>query len=191
MLVITSAKIIAQNWQDEIKDVDWFGDDVDFPQGNVTDDNLSDYLVDDLDDPLPQPKVNDPIKNPNQNQYLMQDDRPDYMTEIPIGNELLGIPETAREIEYSTPHNLIDDGMEFSEVISFEYTNRHGEYAGLRTVEPHYTFIAYTTGNEILVTFDRDVGDIRAFIVGNIHPGGVRYEDVKFQPKPEIMVGVY
>ena len=76
------------------------------------------------------------------------------------------------------------------EAIGFDYTNRHGAYAGWRIVEPHYTFYAYTTGNLVLVTWDRDVQDIRAFIVGNIHPNGVRYEGETFSPKPEIMRGI-
>ena len=86
---------------------------------------------------------------------------------------------------------MIYDGIDQGQVITFDYTNRFGQYAGTRTVEPHYTFIAKTTGNEVLVTHDRGQNDIRAFIVGNIHPYGVRYEGLTFEPKGEIMRGIY
>lgn len=117
--------------------------------------------------------------------------RPDWQEEIPLGNELLGIPEGTKEVEYDSGEQLIYDGIEQGQVITFDYTNRFGQYAGTRTVEPHYTFIANTTGNEVLVTHDREQNDIRAFIVGNIHPYGVRYEGITFEPKGEIMRGIY
>lgn len=119
------------------------------------------------------------------------DDTPEFRREIPVGNELLGIPEDSKEVEYNNPQQLVYDGIDNKEVISFDYTNRHGRYAGIRTVEPHYTFVAKTTGNEVLVSFDRDQGDIRAFIIGNIHPYGVRYRDVQFNIKDLIMRGVF
>jgi len=117
-------------------------------------------------------------------------------------NEVLGIPNETLEIVYDGSQDpntgeILDqqkqvyDGIDNNEVISFDYTDRHGRNAGRRIVEPYYTFIARTTGNEILVTFDKTKNDIRAFIVGNIHPYGVRYEDVQFEPKSEIMKGVY
>ena len=165
----------SQSFLDELEDVDWFDDEQDdLPsreQGFVTQDNYEEF----------EPR-NDDVLAPYD---------PDARSEIPLGNEMLGIPRDTNEVEYSDPIKLIDDGMEKQEVISFEYTNRFGAFAGLRTVEPHYTFIANTTNNEILVTFDRDSNAIRAFIVGNIHPFGVRYEDVHFIPKTEIMRGVF
>jgi len=99
-----------------------------------------------------------------------------------------------------TMQKLVYDGIDNAEVITFEYINRFNEYAGTRKVEPHYTFVAATTKNEVLVTWDLDKQGIRAFIVGNIHPYGVRYEGAQFQqddpeklglPREEIMTGVY
>lgn len=148
--------------------------------GFVDESNYEDYLVDDIEN--------------NQEDDLQQDtyepQAPNYMEEIPTGNQLLGVPEDSQEITYANPIQLVYDGVDNNEVISFQYTNRHGNYSGLRTVEPHYTFIAGSTGNEVLVTYDRDVNDIRAFIVSNIHPNGVRYKNVRFQDRPEIMRGI-
>ncbi len=185
MLKIVSSHIVrkGQSFFDEIRDVDWGEDKPVKPRhhhkdrkrkpGIVDDSNLDQYLDDDLDqklEPLPP-------------------ERPEsFMEEVPFR---VDAPEGIREVQYSDPMKLVYDAIDNAEVIAFEYTSRHGNYAGVRTVEPHYTFVAETTGNEVLVTFDRDRGDIRAFIVGNIHPNGVRYEKLEFDPRPEIMMGVY
>lgn len=187
-IISQTIKRAQSDWLDEVRDVDWGKDDVDWPSGYVNNDNLQDFLIDDLQntDVLDAPKN----QSPNQNLVPAAPAGDDYMSEIPKGSADLGIPEDTREVEYASSSQLINDGITRNEVVSFEYTNRHGAYAGLRTVEPHYTFMAYSTGNEILVTFDRDVQDIRAFIVGNMHPNGVRYDGIKFSPRPEIMNGV-
>lgn len=183
MLKIYSSHIRrwSQTWRDEIEDVDWFGENDDHLVG---DDNLKDYLVDDIEEPTKE-------EHPQQEQFTDEPTRPDYMDEIPTTNEYL-TPDAIKEIIYKDPDSLLEDAMksEPPEVIGFDYTNRHGAYAGWRTVEPHYVFYAYTTGNMVLVTWDRDVQDIRAFIVGNIHPNGVRYEGEKFAPRSEIMKGI-
>ena len=92
--------------------------------------------------------------------------------------------------------NLVYDGIDSNEIVAFRYTTRHGIDIGYRKVEPHYTFVATTTGNEVLVTYDltpgidESKGRIRAFIVGNIQDG-VRYEGEEFSPRSEIMRGIY
>lgn len=160
----------SQTFLDEIRD------DVEEPERSINEDNYEDYLVDEVEDrPIPREEY------PSDNEFI---------SEIPTGNELLGIPADTPEKIYQNPLDLVYDGIDKNEVISFHYTNRNGDYSGLRTVEPHYTFVAYTTGNEVLVSYDRDVNDIRAFIISNIHPDGVRYKGVKFEDRPEIMVGI-
>lgn len=187
MLKITSNKKISQtHWMDEIRDIDWGDDDIDLgrehsSEGVVDEDNLDQFLVDDIEEPNPNKR--------KQPKTEVADET--FLDELPLGNENLGIPPNTKEITYKNSKNLVYDGIDSKEVISFEYTNRHGMYVGLRTVEPHYAFIGQTTGNEVVVTFDRDISDIRAFIIGNIHPNGVRYKDIKFSPKSEIMRGVY
>lgn len=173
MLVIKSKNIkIAQYDPEDDSDQE--------SQGLVNENNLDEYLSDVLDDEEEYPVGRQQIPS----------EIDEIRDEIPVGNELLGIPEDAREIPYGSAQDLLYDAMDNAQVVSFEYTNRHGNYTGLRTVEPHYAFMAPTTGNEVIVTFDRDVNDIRAFIIGNIHPGGVRYEGVTFSPRGEIMRGV-
>ena len=171
----------AQDWREEIRDVDWGDDEDPRDQRAVDDENLDRYLVDEIEKP-PEPPQRPPEAPPS----IIDETR----EEIPTANELLGIPEGTREIPHPSPNDLVNEGMNNAELIGFDYTNRHGAYAGFRVIEPHYTFVAKTTGNEVMVGYDRDVNDIRAFIVGNIHPNGVRYESIEFEPRPEIMRGV-
>lgn len=175
----------SQSWRDEIEDVDW-GDES--PDKLVDENNLDDYLVDDVEE------ITEPTQQPEPPQPHIPESTPappveDFRDEIPTINEIL-TPDATREVIYSTAEDMIADAISRQEAIGFDYVNRHGAYAGWRTVEPHYTFHAYTTGNMILVTWDRDVNDIRAFIIGNIQPNGVRYEDEMFDPKNEIMIGI-
>ena len=53
-----------------------------------------------------------------------------------------------------------------------------------RIIEPHDFFLAKSTGNKILVSYDRTVGDIRAFIVSNIL--WIDVLDDEFVPKFQI-----
>ena len=85
---------------------------------------------------------------------------------------------------YDDVNALIKDSL-LQRVIKIDYTTRFGIFTPDRIVEPHRTFTA-GTGNQILLTFDRTVGDIRGFIIGNIKPGGVLYENT-FDVKPDIM----
>ena len=183
---------VGQSFLDELGEVDW-GDGQPDPRqvpqapqtGRISPDNPPPGVINEENFEAYEPS-----------QAEEQDARQDYRDEIPTQNVLLGIPPDTQEIPYDgqegqTTGDLLDHAMQENEVISFEYTNRFGQYAGTRTIEPHYTFMARTTGNEVLVGFDRDQNDIRAFIVGNIHPNGVRYKGVNFDPRSEIMRGVY
>jgi len=185
----------SQEWLDDTKDVDWFGDEPDLPGRLVGDENLGDYLVDDIEEEPTAPHDIEDLETEPTDIQPTQPERPDHRDEIPTLNEML-TPNATREVVYDNIDQLLSDAMKSNkpgkqpDVIGFDYTNRHGAYAGWRIVEPHYTFYATTTGNSILVTWDRDVEDIRAFIVGNIHPKGVRYIGENFIPKPEIMKGI-
>jgi hypothetical protein len=192
MLKLINAELfsLGQSFLDEIEDVDW-GDEPQRPspsgrisphgpQGVIDEGNFERFEPTTVEEPIEEGSPAAPADQPL-----------DYQQEIPTQNELLGIPPDTNEVEYPDSQQLVYDGIDGNEVISFDYTNRHGQYAGTRTVEPHYTFVAHTTGNEVLVSFDRDQNDIRAFIVGNIHPYGVRYEKVLFEPRGTIMRGIY
>ena len=178
MLRVTNSKLQkqSQGFFDELRDVDWGKDkqtsedpldpriEPHGPQGVIDEGNYEDFEPSQIDAPI-------------------EDD-------LEFEDEFRGEEELPNEIEYEGSQQLVYDGIDNDEVISFDYTNRHGMYAGTRTVEPHYTFVAYSTGNEVLVTHDLNKGEIRAFIVGNIHPFGVRYKDQKFIPRNEIMRGI-
>lgn len=192
MLTIKSSNIkLSQiDWMDEIQDVDWGGDPD--PRGVVNEDNLSDYLVDDVEqtpEPPQQPDQPRVVKPPEGQQEPAMPT--DFEEALGLPTAPPPLPEGVKQIPYQNARRLIYTGMDKAEVVGFEYTNRHGMYAGWRTVEPHYTFIAQTTGNEVLVTYDLspNVNGIRAFIVGNIHPYGVRYKGYDFTPRAEIMRG--
>ena len=179
------------DWMDDIKNVDWGGEPD--PRGIVNEDNLSDYLVDDVEQVTEQPQqTRQPrvVKPPDGNQE--PNPPTDFEEALGLPTAPPPLPEGVKEIPYQNARRLIYTGMDKAEAVGFEYTNRHGMYAGWRTVEPHYTFIAQSTGNEVLVTYDisPNVNGIRAFIVGNIHPYGVRYKGYNFTPRGEIMRGV-
>jgi hypothetical protein len=209
MLKIVTSKLHrwSESFFDEMADADWGGPAPDIgnigrispgpdkptnriephgPQGVINEDNYIDY----------EPSYVD--KNP-ESQMPVRDS--DYSPEMQMEDEEVGIPRGTKTVPYDgsedpfsgqsqNQQKQVYDGIDNNEVISFDYTTRHGRYAGRRIVEPHYTFPARTTGNEVLVTFDRTKNDIRAFIVGNIHPNGVRYENVLFEPRGEIMKGI-
>ncbi len=184
MLKIVHAEldVFAQSFFDELGDVDWGGqppEHVPIPhgdQGIIQEDNFEDF----------EPAAADQVEEELHRPVEPQEERPEVqMPDFETGQH----PENA--VEYGPGQKLVYDAIDNYEVIAFDYTNRYGQYAGTRRVEPHYTFVAETTGNEVLVSFDQTKGDIRAFIVGNIHPYGVRYGGENFEPKGEIMRGVY
>lgn len=79
-------------------------------------------------------------------------------------------------------YKFLDLSIKNKDVIKIDYTTKKGVFIQ-RTVEPHGSFLARTTGNLILVTYDRTsgVGDIRAFIVTNISK--YDFDKNKFEPK--------
>lgn len=131
-------------------------------------DILNNYLLDDVENRIPQKEIQAPEHESIQDPFL------------------LGVTPEVEQIAYNNAKQLLVDGMDNKELISFTYITRSGKNIGVRVVEPHYTFIA-NTGNEILVCFDRSINDIRAFIVGNILNNGVRYKNVRFSVRPQIM----
>lgn len=167
------------DWMEDVEDPD-FGD----TPGLVNDQNLNDYLVDEIE------KEQAEQFNPEQG----------------LPTDYQAIPDSMgfKPVPYPAPQQLVDDGMENMELIGFHYTTKDGIDAGWRVVEPHYTFIPRTTmSGLVLVGFDQTPGidtsrgRIRSFIVGNIWNNGVRYEGSNelFNngqgPRSEIMRGVY
>jgi len=126
-------------------------------------------------------------------QWEQQVEPTDEPRETPIAidqkEDTSGVIPEFKEIPYYTAEELIEDAERERELIGFYYTTIEGTPVGYRIVEPHYTFVAATTGNHILVSYDRVVDDIRAFVIGPSMYGGVRYSGAKFQPKPQITAG--
>lgn len=192
MIKILSTSFIlqktAQSFLDEVRDSDAFDDKNDTQQGYgipgwINNENYQDFLADDLND------YNETEEKPQgepllPGEYLQKEE---LSPELPQQQEQ---PEPEEnKVTYVNGRDLVYSGIDNGEIVSFDYTNRYGMYCGYRTVEPHYTFIAPGTGNEIVVTYDFYYG-IRAFIINNIHPYGVRYKDEKFKLRPAIMQGV-
>ncbi len=196
MLKIVTAELyrLGQSFLDELEDVDW-GDDAPpdrgrisphGPQGVIDEGNFEQYEPGTIEPQQGQEQV--PLDEEPDRGFL--DEIPEDMFEI----DPLEPPEGTNEIIYTgqspyTMRQLAKDGIDKLEVITFEYIDRFNEYRGTRKVQPHYTFVAPTTGNEILVTWDLEKQGIRAFIVGNMNPYGVRYEGFNFNPRGDIMTG--
>lgn len=176
-------KIISQSFLDELDDADW-GDDESGGYGTpgvINDTNYEDFLADE--------REKEEAENYDPNIGL----RPDYQPEqnVPYVKKI-----TYKDSDGQRTVDLVYDGIDKHDIIEFGYTTRYGLDAGIRRVEPHYTFVASSTGNEILVSYDvtpgidETNGRIRAFIVGNIHPNGIRYEGETFTPRGDIMRGI-
>jgi len=149
----------------------------------INDDNVNDFLADEIEgrdnaDPL-QTQTTEPQDQLDQ-PYI----KPDKGTSDALS------PNKTGEVPYPSASALISSGIAKREAVGFEYITRHGLDIGWRVVEPHYIFYAPSTNNLILVSWDRHVSDIRAFIVGNIKQNGVRYRGEVFQPHNSIMVGI-
>ena len=174
----------SQTFLDEVKDSDYWDQKGVTVPGFVTDENLQDYLEDDIEEE-PEPEQKEPVPG----------DVPDlgesFLDEVPTGRSEYGIPDETIEISEDNAENLIYTAIDNGEMIGFDYITRNGRYAGFRIVEPHYTYMSDTTGNEVLVSFDKTRNDIRAFIVAGDHiMKGVRYKNVQFTPRDAIMRGV-
>lgn len=79
--------------------------------------------------------------------------------------------------EYAKP---TIDNMFKGQAMRIEYTTKSG-ISIARDIEPHGTFHADSTGNEILVTYDRTAGGIRAYIMQNIR--AFAFLSDEFEPK--------
>lgn len=90
------------------------------------------------------------------------------------------IPQDDEYPEFGSPAEALTWAQQNREVVHIWYTTKKGRDIK-RNVEPHGQFVADTTGNPIVVTFDETIGDIRAFIVPHV----LHYSFVgnQFQPK--------
>jgi len=111
-----------------------------------------------------------PVLRPEDLEGALEDDYDDEGTLEPEEEyeepELVYPPEDAYP-EFATTGDALNYAERNNEIMRIHYTTKRGRDIS-REVEPHGQFYARTTGNRILVTFDRTVEDIRAFIIDNI-----------------------
>ena len=69
--------------------------------------------------------------------------------------------------DFGSPQDALKWAEQNHEVVRIWYTTKGGRDIE-RKVEPHGQFVAESTGNPIVVTFDETIGDIRAFILSNV-----------------------
>lgn len=170
--IINHSIKVAQSFLDDLGNVDWEDDQFESPWDK--------YLVDEIENP--EEFTDDAKENLEETPEIVPETVPETGTQILPDGESIDI-----EKEYMSVDELLKNSMgEPPHIIKFDYTTRNGRFTGERIVEPHRIYTAFTTGNEILLTFDRTVNDIRGFIVGNIKPFGVMYRNT-FQRRPEIM----
>lgn len=127
---------------------------------DVTQDELMGTIIDEQDDELV-----DEIEELDEESYM-----PPVIDEEDI---VPSEPEITPEIDEDAPdfgENTIA-ALQWAEnnnqVIHIYYLTKNG-YHVERKVEPHGLFVADSTGNLILVTYDRSVKGIRSFIVDQI-----------------------
>jgi uncharacterized membrane protein (UPF0127 family) len=81
---------------------------------------------------------------------------------------------------FDNPFQASDWAEHNNQVMRIGYTTAHGRQI-TREVEPHGQFHSESTKRQILVTYDRTIGDIRAFILSNI--GQWSFTGREFQKK--------
>ena len=82
--------------------------------------------------------------------------------------------------DFSSPAEALTWAQQNHEVVHIWYKTKGGRDIE-RNVEPHGQFVASSTGNQIVVTFDQTIGDIRAFIIPNVLY--FSFAGQEFQPK--------
>lgn len=117
--------------------------------------------------------------DPDENQQQQEEGFEDYPLEPEQKEEL-----TQEYPQFGNVFDATDWAQQNGEVMRISYTTEHGTGI-VRDVEPHGQFHADTTGRQILVTYDRAAGDIRAFILKNI--GSFSFTGEQFEPKFKVV----
>jgi hypothetical protein len=99
---------------------------------------------------------------------ILEDDIED-ISEVPPTIEEKPIEDKIQQgyPQFSTNNETLEWAEQNLEVIRISYVTKKGKNL-IRNVEPHGQFYAKTTHHQIVVTFDRTINAIRAFIVRNI-----------------------
>lgn len=163
----------------EVVDYDKLYDALQQGERPVYEDNLYDYLADEhleedeisIED-TPEDITEDVIEEPEsviEDEVGIDYEEPDLDEDIPIEGDIFGAIKYAIDnkkvvrIEYAPQGKKSGRGRKLKREIGLP----SGSLIN-RIIEPHYMFRARTTGNDIVVTWDRSVREIRAYIVNNI-----------------------
>ena len=134
----------------------------------------------------PEINPNLPVITPDDIDNILEDsyDEEIYPTEEieePLPEPQIDVPITEEEFpEFPTTYDATEWADQNHQSMRIWYKTKAGRDIE-RDVEPHGHFLAKTTGNQILVTFDKTVGEIRAFILNNIMY--YVFDGQKFEPK--------
>ncbi len=146
-----------------------------------------------VEDFYPKPSPDLPIVTPEDIDQILEDTHDEgYM--VPEVEEVPPVPEapvpeapvpnvpiTEEEFpEFPTTYDAMQWADQNNESVRIWYKTKAGKDLE-REIEPHGQFLAKSTGNQILVVFDKTVGEIRAFILNNIMY--YVFSGEKFEPK--------
>jgi len=90
------------------------------------------------------------------------------------------VPEQDDFPVFDSPFAAMSSAIEKNQVVRIYYICKKGAYV-IRDIEPHAWYRAKTTGNLILVTWDRDVDWYRAFIIDRIQK--YEWKGEEFDPR--------
>jgi predicted DNA-binding transcriptional regulator YafY len=130
-------------------------------------------------EPLDMEDDNLPVLTPEDIEPTIEDGMQEEQTEEPVAPEKPEIPEKEYP-EFPSAFQATDWAKKKKEVVRIAYKLDSGPVI-VRDVEPHGKYHARTTGRDILVTFDRTIGDIRSFIISNIQD--YQFTGEAFQPR--------
>ena len=100
---------------------------------------------------------------------ILEDDIEEDINEAPPTIEEQPVEDKIQQgyPQFSTNNEALEWAEQNLEVIRISYVTKKGKNL-IRNVEPHGQFYAKSTHHQIVVTFDRTINAIRAFIVRNI-----------------------
>jgi len=139
-----------------------------------------------------EPEVQEdlPVVTPeNVGQYMDEGDQETFLDEIPedftqdefgpVREEEVEAPHDWQNVndEDLTPDQKILKAIDIQQCLMFDYFTLSGAETGTRITEPYGDFVARTTGNHILVTWDRHRQAIRAFCIDNMSNIKILYGD--------------
>lgn len=126
----------------------------------ISPDDIQDILVDEDKEVQPQQIVEQPSEMPAP--VVPEKDLEPLPPQTESVPQFDNVFDAVEEFAKPTSQNGFD-----GKAMRISYITKSGKSID-REVEPHGTFHADSTGNEILVTYDRTAGGIRAFIMQNI-----------------------